>query len=121
MEKKEYEELKNLISNGFSGAAKDYQAGFSNITENYEVGFSNVAKDYQEFANFVAAHFSSLEDRVKWLEENVATKSDINKILEILDGQNRHFDEQNMLIGQVNRHEGWIKEIAIKSDIQLDY
>jgi hypothetical protein len=74
-------------------------------------------KEYNELMN----RFSGLEDRVKWLEENVATKSDINKILEILDGQSKYLDEQDMLIGQVDRHDKWINKIALKTDTKLDY
>lgn len=112
MEKKEYRELKGLIVNGFAKVDKDYQE----LAESVVNGFAKVDKDYQELAEFVGGHISIVVQR-----ELVGVNKKMDEMKSILDDQSKYFQEQEMIRGQLNRHEGWIKDIAVKSDIQLDY
>lgn len=55
--------------------------------------------------------------------ENMATKDDINRIHNQLDGIVARLDdddvERTALESQVNRHDGWIQQIAVKTDTKL--
>lgn len=94
MEKKEYRELKGLIVNGFA----------------------KVDKDYQEFAEFVGGHISIVVQG-----ELVGVNKKMDEMKSILDDQSKYFQEQDMIKGQLNRHDKWINKIALKTDTKLDY
>jgi uncharacterized coiled-coil DUF342 family protein len=56
---------------------------------------------------------------------NLATKEDINKIYSAIDAYAKkadtYFQEMVMLSHKVDRHEKWIKQLADKLGIKLEY
>jgi hypothetical protein len=70
--------------------------------------------------------FKNLEDmkaQLAHVATNFATKDDINGVDDRLDGIAARLDdddtERMALTSQVDRHEGWIKQLADKTDTDL--
>jgi hypothetical protein len=99
VKKNEYKELKSLILGVESGQAK--------------------------FLNLMVENFGNVYARLDRLEENKADKQDVQKLLDAMDASTKLLSDQkqehDMLTGQVARHDGWIKKIAKKTDVKLDY
>lgn len=98
-------------------------------------------EDLAEFAaerfTFVAQKFSLLETKIEFLVDTKADKVDVERIVEevserkknevlgTIDAYAKRSDdrqqEHDMLVRQIDRHDGWIKKIARKTDVKLDY
>ena len=72
--------------------------------------------------------FKYMNERFDKLEVQLATKanaSQLNRALDALDGILARLDtddtERVMLGRQMNRHEGWIKQLAKKTETKLSY
>jgi hypothetical protein len=70
--------------------------------------------------------FKNIEDmkaQLAHVATNFATKDDINGVYDRLDGIAARLDdddiERGALTSQVDRHEGWIRQLADKTDTDL--
>lgn len=67
----------------------------------------------------------TIEDRVIKIEEKMATKVEMNKLLDAVDAYMKQGEDYRqelvMLSHRVDRHEKWLEEIAKKLGMRLDY
>jgi hypothetical protein len=67
----------------------------------------------------------AIDARLEKVEENMATKEDINRLRNSVDKyvkQNEDSEQEfSALSLKVNRHEGWIQKIAAKNKLKLEY
>jgi hypothetical protein len=59
------------------------------------------------------------------IKENMATKDQVDRLMTTVDGIVARLDvddsERAAPTNQVDRHEGWIKQLAEKTDVKLSY
>ncbi len=89
-------------------------------------------KDFSELIEYLDQKFTKLSEEIAQLrgevgdiKERMATKVEIDKLLDAIDaymkqGEN-YRQEMVMLAHKVDRHEKWIKQIAEKLGIKLEY
>ena len=98
-----------------------------------EARFDKLDGLIEDLAESVNEQFTTVKSDIEFLKVAKVDKADIEEIVErvagtkidkmlsILDDQSKYFQEQEMLKGQVNRHDKWINKIALKTDVKLDY
>jgi len=128
MDTKEYKELRSSMETGFAHAKSEREE----LRKSMEIGFASSKSEVDELRNSMNTGFGDVkmkifevEGRITAIEEKMADKNDINKILKAVDAYahkaDKYFQEHKILSGQFKRHEGWLKKIAVKTDTKLDY
>jgi len=68
---------------------------------------------------------ADMQGEIGDIKENMATKTDIQRILDAVDAHAKRSEEQwqehRMLVRQVDRHDKWIHAVARKAQVDLDY
>ncbi len=97
-----------------------------------------MSKDFSELIEYLDGKFQKIDDRfqslfdifvtkedLKEATERLATKEDVNNLLASIDAYAKkadtYFQEMVMLAHKVDRHEKWIRQIAEKLGIKLEY
>lgn len=66
-----------------------------------------------------------VEEKIENLQENMATKEDVNKLLNAIDASAKRettdIEEMASLSNKVERHDKWLHQAAQKLDIKLEY
>jgi len=79
-------------------------------------------KDIQKIIDAMEEVFATKQEFEKWKEE---LRTDFSKLQEAVDAYAKkadtYFQEMVMLAHKVERHEKWIKQIAEKLGIKLEY
>ncbi len=75
--------------------------------------------------NSIDERFNGIDERLSNLEENKADKSDVRDLMSSVDAYAKkadtYFQEMVALSHKVDRHEKWLRQVAEKLDIKLDY
>ena len=89
-------------------------------------------KDFSELIQYLDEKFGKIDTKLVGVEEKLdeldkkkADKKDINNLMTAIDGYAKkadtYFQEMVMLAHKVDRHEKWIRQIAEKLGIKLEY
>lgn len=109
------DDLAMMVARGFGSQDKEFNKRFDGIDERLD-GIDRKLVQHD-------VRFDMLEQRVDGLEEKVDEKFD--KIMTAIDGLVKlietYHHEQMALHARMDRHEEWIKKIAEKVGVQLDY
>jgi len=93
---------------------------FSELIEYLDEKFGKVDERFQRLFDVFAT-----KDDLKEATEKLATKEDVNNLLTSIDAYAKkadtYFQEMVMLAHKVERHEKWIRQIAEKLGIKLEY
>ena len=99
--------------------------------ELYEQDFSELVKYLDEKFKQIDERFSKLfgvfatKENLKEVSSGLATKEDFNRLSSAVDAYAKKADtycqEMVMLSHKVDRHEKWIKQLADKLGIKLEY
>ena len=93
---------------------------FSELIEYLDEKFGKVDEKFQRLFDVFAT-----KDDLKEATEKLATKEDVNNLLTSIDAYAKkadtYFQEMVMLAHKVERHEKWIRQIAEKLGIKLEY
>ncbi len=94
---------------------------FSELIEYLDGKFNSIDERF----NGVDKRFDGIDDRLNSLEENKADKSDVRDLMSSVDAYAKkadtYFQEMVALSHKVDRHEKWLRQVAEKLDIKLDY
>ena len=86
-------------------------------------------RDYKELADFIAQRFDRVEQRLDKIESRLegveqrlyGIEGKMDEMTSTLDSQSKYFQEQEMIKGQLDRHDGWIHKIAKDTGTALEY
>ncbi len=85
-------------------------------------------EDFSELIEYLDGKFISIDERFTKIEnqlETKAEKADVDGLLTAVDAYAKkadtYFQEMVMLSHKVDRHEKWLRQVAEKLDIKLDY
>ena len=98
---------------------------FSELIEYLDQKFTKLGEEIAHLRREVSTEIAQLRGEVGDIKERMATKVEIDKLLDAIDaymkqGEN-YRQEMVMLAHKVDRHEKWIKQIAEKLGIKLEY
>jgi len=106
------------------------EQNFSELIEYLDKRFTKIENtletksDKSVVANLEQRMFG-MEEKIEYLQENMANKEDVNKLLNAIDASAKKeaIDTQEMasLSHKVDRHDKWIHQAAQKLDIKLEY
>ncbi len=95
------------------------------IMRTYERRFFRANEYLDGKFNSIDERFNGIDERLSNLEENKADKSDVRDLMSSVDvyakKANTYFQEMVALSHKVDRHEKWLRQVAEKLDIKLDY
>ncbi len=82
-------------------------------------------EDFSELIEYLDEKFSNIDSQLSDLKENKADKSDVRDLMSSVDvyakKADTYFQEMVALSHKVDRHEKWLRQVAEKLDIKLDY
>ncbi len=82
-------------------------------------------EDFSELIEYLDEKFSNIDSQLSDLKENKADKSDVRDLMSSVDAYAKkadtYFQEMVALSHKVDRHEKWLRQVAEKLDIKLDY
>ncbi len=94
---------------------------FSELIEYLDVKFNDINKRF----NNIEGDIISIDERLGNLEENKADKSDVQDLISSVDTYAKkadtYFQEMVMLSHKVDRHEKWLRQVADKLGVKLEY
>lgn len=101
---------------------------FSELIEYLDEKFTSVDEKFVEIGKkfiMISEKFTKAEEKLDILQNTKADKSDINELMNAIDSYAKradtYFQEMVMLAHKVDRHEKWIRQIAEKLGVKLDY
>ena len=82
-------------------------------------------QDSSELIEYLDEKFSNIDAKLDNLQENKADKSDVNILVNAIDGYAKKadafFQEMVALSHKVDRHEKWLHQLAEKLGVKLEY
>jgi hypothetical protein len=77
--------------------------------------------EFTRLFRYMSQRFDAIEHRL----DGMVTKDEFNRLVNTVDGLVGRLDteatERAALTNQVDRHEGWIEQLADKADVKLNY
>ncbi len=82
-------------------------------------------EDFSELIQYLDDKFSNIDSQLDYLKGHKADKSDVQELMTAVDAYAKkadgYFQEMVMLSGKVDRHEKWLRQVADKLGIKLEY